>query len=77
MDETTFYNRALTPAEVAFLYNSGNGNYPPTTALANLVARYRCDTTAPSGPNFILNDSSGNGNHGTSSGISVSPLVVH
>jgi hypothetical protein len=77
LDETTIYNKVLTPTEVATLYNAGAGNYPPATALANLVARYRFDTAAPTGPNFTLNDSSGNANHGTSSGISVSPLVAH
>jgi hypothetical protein len=77
IDETTIYNKALTPAEVAHLYNSGNGNTPPSTALANLVARYSFDTADPTGANFILADSSGNGNNGTSSGISVSPLVPH
>jgi hypothetical protein len=77
LDEWRIYNRALTPTERAAVFNSGNGNFPPSTALANLVARYRFDTAAPTGPNFILNDSSGNGNHGTSSGISVSPLVSH
>jgi hypothetical protein len=77
MDETLIYNRALTPTEVATLYNGGAGNFPPPSAMANLVARYTFDTAAPSGPNFILIDSSGNSNNGTSSGISVSPLVPH
>jgi hypothetical protein len=77
MDETTLYNRALTPTEVATLYNGGAGGFPPTSAMANLVARYSFDSAAPSGSNFILIDSSGNSNNGTSSGISVSPLVPH
>jgi hypothetical protein len=77
LDECQVYNKALTPTERAAIYNGGIGNAPPASALPNLVARYRCDTAAPSGPNFTLNDSSGNANHGTSSGISVSPLVPH
>jgi sialidase-1 len=77
MDETTLYNKALTPTEVATLYNGGAGGFPPTSAMANLVARYSFDSAAPSGSNFILNDSSVNNNNGTSSGISISPLVPH
>ena len=77
LDETTIYNKALTSTEIAELYSSGNGNTPPSTALANLAARYSFDTADVSGPNFILVDSSGNGNNGTSSGISENPLVPH
>jgi hypothetical protein len=77
LDETHIYNRVLNKEEVLRLYAGGIGGAPPLTAVPNLRARYRFDTAAPSGPNFILNDSSGNGNHGTSSGISVSPLVSH
>ena len=77
MDETTLYNKALTPAEVAFLYNAGNGNAPHPSMLANLAARWRFDTAVRSAFQYALDDSSGNGNNGTSSGISVSPLVPH
>jgi sialidase-1 len=77
MDETLIYNRALTPTEVATLYNGGAGGFPPASAMGNLVARYSFDSADPIGPNFILIDSSGNNNNGTSSGISVSPLVPH
>jgi hypothetical protein len=77
LDEWRIYNRALTSTERAAVFNSGSGNTPPSTALANLAARYSFNTADPTGPNFTLNDSSGNGNNGTSSGISVSPLVVH
>jgi hypothetical protein len=77
-DETQFYvGSTPTPAEILYLYNLGNGNRPPITQLPFLRARWTFDTAVPSGPNFTLNDSSGNANHGTSSGISVSPLVVH
>jgi hypothetical protein len=77
LDECQIYNRALTSTERAAIYNGGLGNLPPSTALANLVSRHSFDTAVPTGPNFILADSSGNGNNGTSSGISVSPLVPH
>jgi hypothetical protein len=77
IDETTVYNRALTPAEVAFLYNAGNGNAPHPSMLANLVARYSFDTAAGVLPNPILADLSGNGNNGTGQNFSVSPLIPH
>ena len=77
MDETTFYNKALSPAEVAFLYNGGLGNLPPSTALANLVARYDFNSATGVLPNPILLDSSGNGNNGTGQNFLVSPLVLH
>jgi hypothetical protein len=77
MDETTLFNKALSPAEVAHLYNLGGGNLPPASALANLVARYSFNTAVPSGGNFVLVDDSGNGNNGLSSGIAVSPLIPH
>jgi len=76
-DETTIYNKALTAGEVAHLYNAGNGNFPPVSAIANLVARYSFDTAVPSGGNFILADVSGNGNNGLSSGIATDPRVAH
>jgi hypothetical protein len=77
MDETTLYNRALNATEVTYLYNAGNGNAPHPSMLTNLVAHYNFNTANSSGPNFILNDSSVNNNNGTSSGISISPLVPH
>ena len=77
LDEWRVYNRALTTDERFIAFNYGFGNIPPITALPNLVAHYTFDTAAPSGPNFTLADSSGNGNNGTSIGISVSPLIAH
>jgi hypothetical protein len=77
MDEMNIFNKGVSPAEIAHLYNLGSGNLPPTSALANLVARYSFNTAPASGGNFVLVDDSGNGNNGLSSGIAVSPLIAH
>jgi hypothetical protein len=77
LDETHIYNRVLNKEEVLRLYAGGIGGAPPLTAVPNLVARYTYDTAVPSGLDFILADSSGLGNNGTSLNIAVSPLVPH
>jgi hypothetical protein len=77
LDETQFYNRALTAAEMRYLYNAGNGNTPHPSMLANLAARWSFDTAAGVLPNPTTPDLSGNGNTLTGQNISVSPLVPH
>lgn len=66
MDEVSFYNKALTPQEVGYLYNSGIGNPPIGPLLTNLTAYYKFDEALSISPGTnIAVDSSTNGNNGT------------
>ena len=66
----------LSSLEVETLYNNG---VPLTTAIAtdNLKAWYKLDNTATFSTNWSVPDASGNGNTGTSSGMTEQNLVFN
>jgi hypothetical protein len=68
------WNTELSSTEVETLYNNGT---PLTTAIAldNLKAWYKLDNTATFSTNWSIPDASGNGNTGTSSGMTEQNLV--
>ena len=68
------WNTELSSTEVETLYNNGT---PLTTAIAldNLKAWYKLDNTATFSTNWSVPDASGNGNTGTSSGMTEQNLV--
>ena len=68
------WNTGLDASQVETLYNNG---VPLTTAIAsdNLKAWYKLDNTATFSTNWSIPDASGNGNTGTSSGMTEQNLV--
>ena len=68
------YDVVLSSTQVETLYNNGT---PLTTAIAsdNLKAWYKLDNTATFSTNWSIPDASGNGNTGTSSGMTEQNLV--
>ena len=68
------YDIELSSSQVETLYNNGS---PLTTAIAsdNLKAWYKLDNTATFSTNWSIPDASGNGNTGTSSGMTEQSLV--
>ena len=65
LDETTMYDRALTPAEVTYLFNGGLGNSPDAAMETNLVARWAFDTLQTLAGNNTAVDFGPNGLTGT------------
>lgn len=66
IDQTLLYNRALTSAEVAGIYNSG------TVPATGLIGRYEFDE----GSGTTATDSSGSGNNGTITSATYSSTVA-
>jgi len=68
------WNTTLSEPEIETIYNNG---VPLTTAIAtdNLKAWYKLDNTATFSTNWSIPDASGNGNTGTSSGMTEQNLV--
>ena len=68
------WNTSLSSSQVTELYNNGS---PLTTAIAssNLKAWYKLDNSATFSTNWSIPDASGNGNTGTSSGMTEQNLV--
>ena len=79
MDEMQYYvGGTPSAADVAHIYNSGDGNFPPASLLPDLRARYSFDAAVDLGGNqWELADDSGNGNEGTGFNMLTSPLVAH
>jgi len=74
LSNVQFWNTNLSGTEIETLYNNGS---PLTTAIesSNLKAWYKLDNTATFSTNWSIPDTSGNGNTGTSSGMTEQNLV--
>ena len=74
MSNVQIWNTGLNASQVETLYNNGS---PLTTAIesSNLKAWYKLDNSATFSTNWSVPDASGNGNTGTSSGMTESNLV--
>ena len=74
MSNVQIWDTGLDTSQVETLYNNGS---PLTTAIAssNLKAWYKLDNSATFSTNWSIPDASGNGNTGTSSGMTEQNLV--
>ncbi len=81
LDDVRIYSRAITPAEISLLYRSGRVTVnvapkPATATKGNLVGHWTFDGPDVNWTTGTVLDKSGQGNHGSMSGLSTTSSPV-